>query len=155
MAKPGRPPVPTKILEARGSRWAERRDGEVQFPPGAPGCPEWLSPEAKAEWKRVCADLEASGVLCRVDRAMLTAYCEAWAEFHEAEKEVQESGRTYETVTGQRKVSPWVQVKNAASARLERLSQQFGFSPSARARVKGPDRPAGDGEGKGRFFKAG
>ena len=47
--------------------------------------PRDLSPEAKAEWRRVVPEIEAMGLLATVDRAILIRYCTAWADWVELE----------------------------------------------------------------------
>lgn len=134
MAARGPAPTPTAVLEARGSWRAKTRDGEMVLPVEAPNCPSWLNKEAKEEWKRVVIHLEAAGVLALADRALLTAYCEAWGEFYEAvtecRKVVKESGYAGAVAAG------LIGVKNKAADRLLRMAQQFGLSPSARTRVR-------------------
>ncbi len=52
-----------------------------------PGCPRHLLPEARKEWKRIGRELEALGLIARIDRAALALYCQAWAwmVWHETE----------------------------------------------------------------------
>ena len=143
--------MPTETLKARGSRLAGLRAGEVQYEKGTPNCPGFLSPEGKTEWRRVVKQLELAGVLQLTDRALLAAYCEAWADFVETRKAIDalpEEGRVEVSIAN--KLS---QAKDRAVDRLLRLAQQFGFSPSARTRVKGDEtaQPS-EPEGKGRFF---
>jgi len=48
-----------------------------------------LSPEAAAEWDRVVSGLQRLDILKEEDRAVLAAYCETWARFVEATRDVQ------------------------------------------------------------------
>lgn len=140
----GPAPTPTRILETRGSWRAKINDGELRFPEGEPNCPAFLSREAKAEWRRQVELLRAAGILTEADRAALAVYCEAWGEFAELCTRLKASP------------SDWRlrMQKNAAADRAIKAAAQFGFSPSARARLKGPgDAVEGQGgEGKARFF---
>lgn len=155
MGARGPAPTPTRILEARGSWLAKGREGEPRPPVKAPSCPAWLPKEAKAEWRRQVKQLQAMGLVAEIDRPLLAAYCEAWAEFVGACAAVEERLR-------QDKVQGYalavkdglVNVKNKAVERLTRIAQQFGFSPSARARLRTPDREERQDSGKGRFFAA-
>src|SRR5262245_49227502 len=135
----GPAPTPTETLKARGSWRAKDRAGEVQFERGAPSCPTWLGREAKVEWKRQVAQLEAAGVLQLVDRALLAAYCEAWGDFHALTKDVRALGYARAIKLG------LVSAKAKAADRLVKLADRFGFSPAARARVKGGE--VGDEDG--------
>ena len=40
-------------------------------------CPVHLNDEAQAEWNRITPDLHTLGLVARVDRAALAAYCQA------------------------------------------------------------------------------
>lgn len=51
--------------------------------------PEWLDPEARAEWERLAATLHATGHVTSADHALFVVYCRAWAEYYrEARAEV-------------------------------------------------------------------
>lgn len=146
MGQRGPAPTPTPILKLRGSPVAKQRTkgGEPQLPVERPACPAWLPREAKAEWNRQVKQLERMGVLAKVDRAALAAFCEAWAELVHScwviENGEDEKGTNKGAVipgsTGSMVVSPWVRIKNAAVERMTKLAAQFGFTPSARTRVK-------------------
>lgn len=103
---------------------------------GRPQCPSFLGDEAKREWHRQADQLEAAGILQKVDRAMLACYAEAWGEFVELSEKLQETGSLLTTTNGNVIQNPLVGMKNRAAARLVNLAQQFGFAPAARARVK-------------------
>jgi P27 family predicted phage terminase small subunit len=155
----GPPPTPTRVLEARGSKIAiyDRR-GEAVYPPGAPDRPPWLEGEAAAEWDRQVAALESAGVLSVADGALLAAWCEAWAEFCQVAADLKVAGRLAKNAAGGVVRSPLVLLRDRAVERLLRLAGQFGFSPSARVRVRAMERGAdgrGEKKGKSRFFDAG
>lgn len=140
----GTVPTPTVILEARGSRAAEKRKGEPKFEPGIGPCPKWLSKEAKAEWKLVVEQLDRVGMLQRVDRAMLAAYCDAAAELAAIEKVVQDLG-------GVKPGLKYLSYKSATAKRLVTLAAHFGFSPAARTRLRAGE-TGDDGDDKLRAF---
>jgi P27 family predicted phage terminase small subunit len=150
----GPQPTPTAILKARGSRLVAGRAGEVEFPAGTPQCPAWLAEEAQAEWKRQVKQLKTAGVLCLVDRAALAAYCDAWAEFVTCCTAFEERMKDGLPLAFQRAVNEGiVNAKARAVERLLRLAREFGFTPAARARIKGPGEKEGKADnGKSRFF---
>jgi P27 family predicted phage terminase small subunit len=169
MGMRGPPPTPTPILKARGSRRAEDRSGEVQYERGRPTCPTWLGVEARAEWGRQVKQLDAAGILQKVDRAALACWCEAWGEFRgiveEIERILTPSPDAQEAAVASAAPDPsrptgyalavatgLVNAKNRAVQRLLQLAGQFGFTPAARVRIKGPARQADDGTGKLRYF---
>lgn len=157
---PGPPRTPTPILKARGSWLAKTRDGEMSLPVEAPDCPDWLPAEAKAEWGRIVPQLVVAGVIATVDRALLMAYCEAVAEFVKMAKRIEKDGQFAKTKEredgsgGNVIQHPALAVRNRARATMLQLAQQFGLSPSARARIKAQEAaPPAAGEGKSRFFQ--
>jgi phage terminase small subunit len=92
---PGRPKKPLLLHNlhgtARKSRM-EKRAGEMQLESATPDPPEWLLPEARAEWDRLIANSKYKLALATVDRAMMAAYCQLWAKFVDAELSGKEFG---------------------------------------------------------------
>jgi phage terminase small subunit len=88
----GRKPKPTylKILDGNPGR-RPNNPGEPQPPRRAPTCPSHLCPAAKAEWKRLAAQLTVLRILTELDRAALAAYCQAYGRWVEAERKLHET----------------------------------------------------------------
>ena len=113
-----------------------------------PKCPPHLQAEAKKEWKRVSIELEKLGLITRIDRAALAAYCAAWAELVFCEKKIEainaadedgEKGLATKTPSGYVQMSVWVQIRNRAYDRMMKFAAEFGMSPSSRSRVTPSD----------------
>lgn len=142
----GPAPVPTAILAARGSPEVRGRQGEPRAAVECPTCPGFLSKEAKLEWGRQVKELERIGVIAKLDRSMLAAYCEAWAEFAALsgviDKRVKNGGEAAYTALITEGV---VNAKNRAVERMSKIALQFGFSPSARTRIRTADPPQEEG----------
>lgn len=146
----GRKPKPTalKVLQGNPGKRPLNRN-EPKPTPTAPGCPTWLSPEAKAEWRRVVPELDRIGMLTRVDRAALATYCEVWATFVTAQRDLHENGirlLAVEQVTEDgTKVyakaikNPSVLVAKDAAAQVRQFCAEFGLTPSSRARIDLPE----------------
>lgn len=100
----------------------------------APDPPTWLSPEAKAEWRRVVPELERLRLLSGVSRAGLAAYCETWATFAAATRLVQVEGLTTATPRGPRP-HPALAIARAAGAELRRWQVEYGMTPASEQRV--------------------
>jgi len=81
-------------------------------------------------WKH----LVALGLAAAIDRALLACWCEAWAEWVDLVAAVDE----VETYAEAIKLG-LLNAKARAREELLKLAQQFGFSPSARARVHAND----------------
>jgi P27 family predicted phage terminase small subunit len=140
----GRKPTPTALKVVRGeTRPSRLNKNEPKHAPRAPGCPSWLRPEAKAEWRRVVPELDRVGMLARVDRAALTAYCVCWALMVEADRDVQEHGVVLEE--GKRNPSLLTAKDMATQVRL--FAAEFGLTPSSRARMDAPVAPPAAGGG--------
>ena len=105
----------------------------------APTCPEFLSADAKVEWRRIAADLLILGVLTKIDRAELSAYCQAWADWKYARKkitELRDEGFVEATPSGYKQMSAWMQASNRAEDRMRAAGASFGMNPSARTRLQ-------------------
>lgn len=137
----GRKPTPTnlKVLngESRPSRINKR---EPKHAPGAPGCPSWLPAEGKAEWRRIVPDLDRLGMLAKVDRAALAAYCQQWATLVQAQKEIDKRGLLVEG-DGRIVKNPAVLAAKDAAAAVRLFASEFGLTPSSRARMEAPVAP--------------
>lgn len=137
-------PAGLKLIEGRstgrdsGGRKVNTGPDFKRLPPEAP---EWLSPEAAAEWDRVMPELSRLDLVKESDRAALTAYCEAWATFREATETVQREGLTIEARQG-KLAHPAVAIARAAGREVRSWAGHFGLTPSteqALARSGGDD----------------
>ena len=116
----GRPRKPRNLKVLAGTYRKDRDHGEPDFPEtdGAQP-PEWLDgTDARDEWDRVVALLEANGVLTEADLTMLAHYC---------------------NVHG--KVVRYWRVGDTPAIgliqRLEAMAGKFGLTPSERSKVGG------------------
>ncbi|MFV8127531.1 phage terminase small subunit P27 family [Streptomyces syringium] len=94
-----------------------------------PSAPEWLSPEAAAEWDRVLPELSRLDLIKEADRAGLAAYCEAWATFVAATEAVQREGLTIEARQGTL-AHPAVAIARNAGREMRSWAAHFGLTPS-------------------------
>jgi P27 family predicted phage terminase small subunit len=152
----GRPRTPTRVLQLRGTHRKDRHGDpadEVQFEtltvlPPAPG---FFDAVALFEWDRVGPELVAKELLTEVDLAAFTAYCLNVARMVAAEKAINEKGLIVTTPFGQLQTNPAVSIARQAGVEVRKFSQEFGLTPSARTRVRAPEKPAApadDGWGK-------
>ncbi|MBO7963942.1 phage terminase small subunit P27 family, partial [Pseudomonas aeruginosa] len=96
-----------------------------------------LQGEARKEWKRVVPELDAAGLLVRVDRAALASYCQAWGRWVDAEEKLAVSGPVLKGDHGLYQ-NPYLHVANKAMEQLYKFLIEFGLSPAARSRVQAP-----------------
>lgn len=110
-----------------------------------PKCPEWLSVDAKAEWRRITKLLVPLGLISQIDRATLTAYCTAWGDLAWAERQIAQAseedggGRISKIAAGTPKLSAVMNLKYQSMEKLVRFGTEFGMSPAARSRVTASD----------------
>jgi P27 family predicted phage terminase small subunit len=100
-----------------------------------PKCPRHLDSEAKREWKRISSELDTLGLLTRVDRAALAAYCAAWSRWAAAEKVLRKEGLTFSTPRGYVQQRPEVGIANTALSLMKAYLTEFGMTPGSRSRV--------------------
>ena len=100
-----------------------------------PRCPSHLAPEAKREWKRTAPKLAAAGILTELDRAVLSAYCEAWGNYVQASQQVQKYGSVLPSPNGSVFQSPYINVLSMAMKQLREFASELGMSPSSRSQL--------------------
>jgi len=156
MATAGRKPRPPalKLLNGRGpgvdSGGRKVKPGPA-FVRSAPTPPSWLSREARAEWRRVVPELERLKLLKQPSRSSLASYCESWATFVLASRDVTRFGATVErtttrkdgSVVKERVANPAIPLQHASTRELRSWCAEFGLTPSSESRVKIPEAGGG------------
>lgn len=133
----GRKPIPTAIKRLNGNPGRRPlNDAEPKLPVGGFSCPKHLNALAKKEWRRVVVDMRVAGVLTRVDRAALEAYCVSYARWLQAEEEVEREGITIVGPKGGVMKNPAVSVSLQERAIMHKFAAEFGMTPSSRSRLK-------------------
>lgn len=133
----GRKPKSKNLRLVEGNR--EKRAINMNEPEYANGvsCPKSLDKKGKAEWKRIAKDLEARGLLTKVDRAMFAAYCFSWSVLERAMEVYQEDPNpNVKTDRGGEKTNPALVVAGTAIQNVKAISSVFGFAPGDRQRIK-------------------
>lgn len=137
----GRRPKPTalKILAGNpGKRTLNRREPPADT--GLPSCPAHVQNEARREWRRISRHLANIGLLTKIDRAALAAYCVAYGRWSDAEMQVTRLGAVVKTVNGNLIQNPYLAVANRSMEQMARLAAEFGMTPSSRSRVQVAER---------------
>ena len=133
MGKRGPRPKPTGLRVLQGNPDHKKMNRKEPKPePAVPTCPSWLPEIAKAEWRRLSKELHRMGLLSRIDRSALAAYCQLYADWHQAERVIQKLGPTFETPNGYVQQRPEVAMKNKALSLLAKFGSLFGLSPADR-----------------------
>jgi P27 family predicted phage terminase small subunit len=131
------------IAPATGKRKLRRED--VPLPQGTvPKPPEELDAAAKREWRRVAPLLHEFGLLTRLDKAVFTAYCEAYSRWRAAEATLREMARCdpvsgalmIKTAAGNTIQNPVLGAVNRARADAVKYASEVGLTPLARQRLQ-------------------
>lgn len=139
MKTAGRKPKPTalKVLTGNpGRRPMGEAAGEVHAKPKLPRPPDSLSKNAKKEWRRLGRELLELGLIANVDRNTFALYCQAWADWCEAQAEVQEKGMLVRSPNNYPMVNPFYTIARQAAKQMDTLLSEFGLSPASRTRVQ-------------------
>ncbi len=136
----GRKPKPPALKILEGNPGKRRIETDIPQPDDRiPTCPHWLEEAAKVEWMRVAPELNRLGLLTRVDRAALAAYCQSYARWQEAETILSSEGITceYTNKNGSTNTTlrPEVLVAKQYLQFLRAFCSEFGLTPSSRARM--------------------
>ena len=142
---PGPPPKPTKLKLLAGNPGHRPLNLSEPQPTGIPTCPRHLDKDAKAEWKRISAELIKLGLLTSVDRAALAGYCQSYSRWVAAELQIAQFGLVVKAgKSGYPIPSPFVGIANVASEAMRKFCIEFGLTPSSRSKVQGaPQQGAG------------
>jgi P27 family predicted phage terminase small subunit len=139
----GPKPRPT-VLEEKLGRPGKRRRNRAEPKPEpvtTTDPPDFLDATAKTEWLRVAPLLKDLGLLTKVDTVALAAYCQAVSDYIAANKALAKS-TTFTTPNGYVQPRPEVSIKRTAAAHILRFCQEFGMTPSSRARMIVDVKPA-------------
>ncbi len=109
----------------------------------APRMPADLSPAAATIWRRLVKLL--AGKLHQLDEVGLTVLSTSFADYREAQRQVDEHGTVVLGSTGQPVKNPYCLVLKESWERIRPLLTEFGLSPLARSRWK-PGHDADDVE---------
>lgn len=100
-----------------------------------PAKPRSLTGEAAAEWSRIVPELERSGILSTIDRALLIRYCTAWADWVELDGLLALGSKIVRGQKGNLVRSPAWLMRRDAEQTLAELGRQLGLTPVARLRA--------------------
>ena len=128
--------LPTKLKILKGTKQNCRENpNEPDYPVEIPDAPDHLDKEALIEWGRVTHLLHSQGLISKLDRAMLSAYCESWSMYVKASIELTKQGLTVETTNGNMIQNPLVGIVNQSKKHMKDFASEFGMSPVSKARV--------------------
>jgi P27 family predicted phage terminase small subunit len=117
---------------------------EVPVVPGMPPMPSELTKVAQKEWHRVAPVLFAHGIITENDGAGLAAYCQSYARWLQAEKDIKQRGILVEMTvhdshgkaTRVVKKNPSVGIANSEMKLMKSFAAEYGLTPASRNRVR-------------------
>ena len=125
-----RGPLPKPQARRRNARAVAGRVAVAR-----PAKPRSLTGEAAAEWNRIVPELERSGILSTIDRALLVRYCTAWADWVELDGLLAQGSKIVRGQKGNLVRSPAWLMRRDAEQTLAELGRQLGLTPVARLRA--------------------
>lgn len=145
MARTGRPRIPTKLHILHGNPGKRPlNDKEPQPELKIPVPPAFITGVALEEWTRITKELHTLGLIAEINRALIAAYCKAYADWTEAEWHYDNEPKIYKTETGYPVLTPWRSVADKAFERMCRVATGFGMDPASMSRIKGVAAPKND-----------
>lgn len=146
MAGQGRPKKPDRLKVLQGTFQRCRSNPLEPIPAGgAPSCPAWLDPEARAVWKRTVAALAGTGLLTKADGAILTQYAMSVAIYERAAKEFSENPMltvtTFSANGSGEEQNPLLVIMRQYAVVIRPMIAALGLSPLDRPKLQAPPKP--------------
>ncbi|KAA9357224.1 phage terminase small subunit P27 family [Larkinella humicola] len=139
-----RPPKPTAVKVLEGTYRKDRAihdEVEPELLGDIPDPPDGLEELAVKEWYTVCRWLHSVGNLASTDLSLVAIYCNEIANYWEYDAIVKAKGSVIvfkDEVGNPSRVqaNPYTALRKSSYDSAVRLAGQFGFTPSARSRIK-------------------
>ena len=128
--------LPTKLKLIKGTHRPERENpNEPEYKIEIPDYPAHLSTRGRREWKRMSEVLFNMGLLTEVDMAALSAYCQFYGRWAEAEANLKKTDLVIKTKSGNIIQNPYIGIANTAFKLMKDCLTEFGMTPASRSRV--------------------
>ena len=147
MGKRGPSPQPIAVLKAKGTINVTRANDEIADANALdwvhdtiPTPPDDLTDKAKEIWNNQLMQAQKMwGYISFIDLSMFKEYCYVYGEMEWLKANTK--NRTYTDDKGTIRIDPLYMELNKIRKEFIRLSQEFGFSPSARTRIQLEQKP--------------
>ena len=137
MAKPGPRRKPTNLKMLSNKKFhGQGRENEPTPEIEEPNCPDHLTGEAVKEWNEIIPILKKNGLITKMDKAMLAAYCQAYGSWVDISKLLKTENLIHKTSAGNTTVNPLIWLRDKALGHMLKTAIHFGLSPSSRSDVK-------------------
>lgn len=141
MGRRGPPKKPAELIH--GWRKDEREKSTLKPPllDKPPRAPSWLNKDGQREWRIISKQLHRLGILTEVDLTALAIYCQAWADYRDAQAHLAIDGKTLvrRDLNGNVKsvqASPYWAIARQATEVILKFLREFGLTPSARVDLR-------------------
>lgn len=151
MGKRGPAPKPTNLRLLQGARDRDVNRNEPVARTGKIDPPEGMSPEAKRIFHWAVRELEHMGIASPADRDSIACYAEAVEKHRQASTLLARSPVLVKGMHGNLVRNPALIVQRDAAQQIRQFAQEFGLTPSARARI---DNRADEADGDNPFAAA-
>ena len=116
----GRKPIPKEIVYG-----------------GIPDPPSSMNEYATKIWyEQLTQASKINGYLAEIDLPLFEVYCNIYADLMETKDLLRKEPMQYKDANGVVRINPLYSVQKTLSKEFANLSNEFGFSPSARTRIK-------------------
>lgn len=136
MGKRGPAPKPTRLRLVDGDKKNRINTDEPVARQGAIEPPGEMSPEVRAVWDRVVAELDAMQLASPADVDSLRCFCEAVVDHERASAVLAKSNVVIKGLHGGLVRNPAVVVQLQAAETIRKFAQEFGLTPSGRTRIR-------------------
>jgi P27 family predicted phage terminase small subunit len=146
----GRKAMPIDLMLIKGNKHLtkkeiqERKEAEERIKPKADKVkpPTWLSKEAKKVFKQLAKELQEVGLITNVDVHALALYCDAYVNYIECTRIIEEEGLMVEYTNKAAETNkvphPLLTKKKHLHEQMKALANEFGLTPAARAKIAIP-----------------
>ncbi|WP_026486816.1 phage terminase small subunit P27 family [Caldanaerobius polysaccharolyticus] len=104
--------------------------------------PKWLNKTAKKEFNRIVKEMAETGLLTNIDVDALAIYCDALSQYIECCKIIEREGLMVEYTNKAAETNkvphPLLSKKKQLFEQMKAIASEFGFTPSARAKIAIP-----------------
>lgn len=121
--------------EKRLNRKIQERSVKIDREQLETAVPEWLKPEAAAEYRRVVAEAAKINLLDNLDMSTLAIYANAYATYVEAVTRMREEGLTITGARGAETPSPYMAIADKCAGQIFRCSTKLGLATTDRLKL--------------------
>jgi P27 family predicted phage terminase small subunit len=145
----GRKPLSNAVKEASGAfaKDPQRRNAQEPKPKlGRPKIPEAVEadPAAKSRWHWVCDQLESMNLLAETDQGLIAGYCLDYSMMLSLWEVIKGGNVSDMDEKGRAKLKPEANQFHTYSDRILKREAELGLTPSARSRLRAPQKDEED-----------